>query len=105
MIAIYARVSSKQQDQRAQMNELRAWAKGQEEPAEFYSERESGTSMDRPEWRRLWGDLLAGKVTKLVCWRVDRLGRTARGLLGRRGELGGRRGGVLRPCGGAVVCS
>jgi DNA invertase Pin-like site-specific DNA recombinase len=25
MIAIYARVSSKQQDQRAQMNELRAW--------------------------------------------------------------------------------
>jgi DNA invertase Pin-like site-specific DNA recombinase len=29
MIAIYARVSSKQQDERAQMNELKVWAKGQ----------------------------------------------------------------------------
>jgi DNA invertase Pin-like site-specific DNA recombinase len=61
MIAVYARVSSKRQDQRAQMDELRAWAKGQEEPAEFYSERESGTSMERPEWRRLWRDLLADR--------------------------------------------
>jgi predicted site-specific integrase-resolvase len=60
MIAVYARVSSKQQDQRAQMNELRAWAKGQDEPAEFYSERESGTSMERPEWHHETG-LLADR--------------------------------------------
>src|SRR6516164_5569478 len=95
MIAIYARVSSKQQDQRAQINELKAWAKRQDEPAEFYSERESGTSMDRPEWQRLWGDLLAGKISKLVCWRIDRLGRTARGLLELRDELIERRIGFL----------
>src|SRR5262249_59815104 len=97
MIAVYARVSSKQQDQRAQMNELRGWAKGQDEPAEFYSERESGTSMQRPEWQRLWRDLLAGQVSKLVCWRIDRLGRTARGLLELRGGLIQRRDRVLRP--------
>jgi DNA invertase Pin-like site-specific DNA recombinase len=95
MIAIYARVSSKQQDQRAQMNELKAWAKGQDEEATFYSERESGTSMDRPEWQRLWSDLLAGKISKLVCWRIDRLGRTARGLLELRDELVERRIGFL----------
>jgi DNA invertase Pin-like site-specific DNA recombinase len=95
MIAIYARVSSKQQDQRAQMNELRAWAKGQDEGVAVYSERESGTSMDRPEWQRLWSDLLAGKITKLVCWRIDRLGRTARGLLELRDELIERRIGFL----------
>jgi DNA invertase Pin-like site-specific DNA recombinase len=83
MIAIYARVSSKQQDQRAQMHELEAWAASQDDAVTFYSERESGTSMDRPEWQRLWRDLLAGKIRKLVCWRIDRLGRTARGLLDR----------------------
>jgi hypothetical protein len=105
MIAVYARVSSKQQDQRAQTHELRAWAKGQEEPAEFYSERESGTSMDRPEWQRLWADLLAGKITKLVCWRIDRLGRTARGLLELRDGDPSARAWTLKPravasCGG-----
>jgi DNA invertase Pin-like site-specific DNA recombinase len=53
MIAVYARVCSKRQDQRAQTNELKAWAKGQDEAAEFYSKRVSGTSMDRPEWQRI----------------------------------------------------
>jgi DNA invertase Pin-like site-specific DNA recombinase len=95
MIGIYARVSTKQQDQRAQTNELRAWAKGQDEPEEFYSERENGTSMDRPEWRRLWSNLMAGRISKLVCWRIDRLGRTARGLLELRDELIERRIGFL----------
>jgi DNA invertase Pin-like site-specific DNA recombinase len=99
MIAVYARVSSMQQDQRAQMNELKAWAKGQEEPAEFFSERESGTSMDRPEWLRLWSDLLAGRISKLVCWRIDRLGRTARGLLELRDALIERRIGFLSASG------
>jgi DNA invertase Pin-like site-specific DNA recombinase len=94
MIAVYARVSSKQQDQRAQTNEL-AWAKGQDEDVEFYSERESGTSMNRPEWQRLWSDLLAERISKLVCWRIDRLGRTARGLLELRDELVERRIGFL----------
>jgi DNA invertase Pin-like site-specific DNA recombinase len=77
------------------MNELRAWAKGQDEPAEFYSERESGTTMNRTEWQRLWRDVLSGRVTKLVCWRIDRLGRTARGLLELRDTLIERRIGFL----------
>jgi DNA invertase Pin-like site-specific DNA recombinase len=77
------------------MHELKAWANGQDEPVTFYSERESGTSMDRPEWQRLRRNLLAGKITKLVCWRIDRLGRTARGLLALRDELVERRIGFL----------
>jgi DNA invertase Pin-like site-specific DNA recombinase len=51
--------------------------------------------MDRPAWQRLWRDLLAGKISKLVCWRIDRLGRTARGLLELRDELVERRIGFL----------
>ena len=34
--------------------------------------------MDRPGWKQLEDDIRAGKVAKLVCWKLDRLGRTAR---------------------------
>jgi DNA invertase Pin-like site-specific DNA recombinase len=36
--------------------------------------------MDRPGWRKLEADIAADKVAKLVVWRLDRLGRTAKGL-------------------------
>jgi DNA invertase Pin-like site-specific DNA recombinase len=36
--------------------------------------------MDRPGWNRLEADMIAGKVAKIVVWRLDRLGRTAAGL-------------------------
>jgi DNA invertase Pin-like site-specific DNA recombinase len=36
--------------------------------------------MDRPGWKRLKADIAAGKVTKIVVWRLDRLGRSAAGL-------------------------
>ena len=31
-------------------------------------------------WNRLWADVLAGRVTRIVVWRLDRLGRLASGL-------------------------
>jgi DNA invertase Pin-like site-specific DNA recombinase len=36
--------------------------------------------MDRPGFRRLMADIEAGLVETLVVWRLDRLGRTAKGL-------------------------
>jgi DNA invertase Pin-like site-specific DNA recombinase len=36
--------------------------------------------MDRPGWNKLQGELEAGKVAGVVVWRLDRLGRTAKGL-------------------------
>src|SRR5436309_998086 len=36
--------------------------------------------MDRPGFNRLLADLQAGKVARVVVWRLDRLGRTAQGL-------------------------
>ncbi len=36
--------------------------------------------MDRPGWQRLQAAIEAGKISKVVCWRLDRLGRTAAGL-------------------------
>lgn len=43
--------------------------------------------MDRPGWNRLMTDVQAGKVGKVVCWRIDRLGRTAKGLTALFDEL------------------
>jgi DNA invertase Pin-like site-specific DNA recombinase len=36
--------------------------------------------MDRPGWRKLEAAINGCEVSKLVCWRLDRLGRTANGL-------------------------
>jgi hypothetical protein len=38
-------------------------------------------TMDRPGWNRLIANIEAGKVSKVVCWRLDRCGRTAKGLV------------------------
>jgi DNA invertase Pin-like site-specific DNA recombinase len=98
MQAVYVRVSSKAQDTKSQEPELRAWAKIQAENGEavqWYSDKFTGTSMERPGWERLWADVLAGKVTKIVCWRLDRLGRTSRGLVTLRDELVARKIGFV----------
>ncbi len=49
-------------------------------PVKWYREKFTGTTMDRPAWKRVDADMAAGKVSKLVVWRMDRLGRTAAGL-------------------------
>lgn len=81
-IAIYVRVSSKKQDTRSQTPDLKRWveAYADDQPVKWYTEKFTGTTMDRPAWQRLEADMAAGKVAKLVVWRMDRLGRTAAGL-------------------------
>ena len=81
-IAVYLRVSSNRQDVRSQEPDLQRWveafADGQD--VRWYREVASGTSMERPTWRRLEADFTSGRISKLVVWRLDRLGRTAAGL-------------------------
>ena len=36
--------------------------------------------MDRPSWKTLEAAIRSGKVNTVVVWRIDRLGRTAKGL-------------------------
>jgi len=79
-IAIYVRVSSKKQDHRSQLPDLQRWADGQAEPVRWYKDKQSGKTMARPGWQWLETDIVAGKVSKIVTWRLDRLGRTAAGL-------------------------
>ena len=80
-IAIYLRVSSRRQDTRSQEPDLRRWAEVfADAPVKWYQEKFSGKTMERPGWRRLEADMIAGLVSKIVVWRLDRLGRTAAGL-------------------------
>lgn len=81
-IAIYMRVSTVGQDHRSQKADLERWAKAfaTEEPAIWYVDKASGSSMERPAWRELEANVRGGAVSRIVVWRLDRLGRTAAGL-------------------------
>jgi DNA invertase Pin-like site-specific DNA recombinase len=81
-VAIYLRVSSgKGQETRSQEPDLQTWAKAQPEEVVWYRDRFTGTTMERPGLERLLADVRSGKVSKVCVWRLDRLGRTAKGLL------------------------
>jgi len=101
-IAIYVRVSSKKQDHKSQIPDLKQWAESQTAPVKWYNDKFSGKTMRRPGWEKLEGDLRAGKISKLVCWRLDRLGRTARGLLGLFDELQQRKVDLVCVVGGVM---
>lgn len=81
LVAIYVRVSSRQQDTRSQEPDLNRWVEAYADaPVAWYRDKFTGKTMERPGWRRLEADMIAGKVSKIVVWRLDRLGRTAAGL-------------------------
>jgi DNA invertase Pin-like site-specific DNA recombinase len=86
-VAIYLRVSSNRQDHRSQKPDLERWAKAQDRPFKWYKDKFTGRTMDRPGWNDLQRDIDAGEVSAVVCWRIDRLGRTAKGLTSLFSEL------------------
>ena len=94
-IAVYIRVSSKNQDTRSQEPDLKRWAQSQDKPVKWYGDKFTGKTMDRPGWSKLEADIRAGKVSTVVCWRLDRLGRTAKGLTALFQELQDRRVGLV----------
>lgn len=79
-VAIYVRVSTNQQSTKSQEPDLERWANGQEEPVKWYEDKFTGKTMDRPGWNKLEEAISKGKVSTVVVWRLDRLGRTADGL-------------------------
>ncbi len=55
MIAIYTRVSSRKQDTRSQLSDLKRWiaAHADEQTVRWYRDKASGKTMERPGWQRL----------------------------------------------------
>ena len=80
-VAMYLRVSkTRGQDTRSQKPDLERWAAAQGSPVKWYADRFTGKTMDRPGWNRLQAAIDGGEVSAVVVWRIDRLGRTAKGL-------------------------
>ena len=81
-IVVYVRVSSAKQDMRSQKPDLERWVQAFADGRDvtWYTDTATGKTMDRPGWKRLESDIDTGKVSTVVCWRLDRLGRTASGL-------------------------
>jgi len=94
-VAIYVRVSSKTQDQRSQLPDLEKWAKMQDDEVVWYRDKATGKTMDRPAWNKLVHAIETGNVVKVVVWRLDRLGRTAKGLTALFDELYNRKVGLF----------
>lgn len=87
-VGVYLRVSStKGQETRSQEPDLQTWAKAQPDESVWYKDRFTGTTMTRPGLDRLLADVRSGKISKICVWRLDRLGRTAKGLLTLLDEL------------------
>ncbi len=96
-IAVYVRVSTAAQDQRSQLPDLKRWveAYADGQPGQWYQDKASGRSMDRPGWHKLTEAMRAGSLSRVVCWRLDRLGRTASGLTALFDELQHRKVGLV----------
>ena len=88
-VAVYVRVSSKAQDAASQKADLDRWiaAQGKGVEVKRYADKFTGKTMDRPGWSKLMAAARAGHVAKIVVWRLDRLGRTAKGLTALFDEL------------------
>lgn len=79
-VAIYERVSSRTQNTKSQRPDLERWTNGCDQPVKWYRDTSTGKTMDRDAWNKLDEQIRKGKVSTIVVWRLDRLGRTASGL-------------------------
>jgi DNA invertase Pin-like site-specific DNA recombinase len=78
MIGVYLRVSTKDQDTRSQRAEIEQYIKANgiaDELVTWYEDQETGTTLKRPEFDRLQGDIFAGKVKTVI---VNTTSRTTR---------------------------
>jgi len=82
-VALYARVSTTQQDPDVQLRELRslADARGWTITKEYVDAGISGATTSRPELSRLLADAHKGCFAGILVWRLDRLGRSLRHLV------------------------
>lgn len=93
--AMYVRVSSRDQTHASQLPDLERWVAAHGAKVEWFKDTFTGKSMDRPGLEKLLESMRAGNVERIVVWRLDRLGRTARGLTALFEELRERNVGLV----------
>jgi DNA invertase Pin-like site-specific DNA recombinase len=87
--AIYARVSTFEQHEENQLAELRKYveARGWELVREYVDKGISGAKESRPALVQLLRDAKRRRLDVVVCWRLDRLGRSLKHLITLLDEL------------------
>jgi DNA invertase Pin-like site-specific DNA recombinase len=81
-VAIYARVSTQDQDPQMQLRELRAYAKSRAFTVAYeFIDHLSGTTSVRPELSKLWQTARARKIDTVLVWKFDRFARSTKQLI------------------------
>lgn len=61
---------------KSQEKDLKALASTREGEIAWFKDSATGTNFDRPDWLKLEHAINSGKVSEVIVWRLDRLGRT-----------------------------
>ena len=80
-LAAYCRVSSRHQKADSQVAEIKKWldAHGYDGgQVEWFIDKETGKTLQRPEFERLQKAIFAGQVSTVIVWKLDRLSRRLR---------------------------
>src|SRR6266481_1030671 len=86
--AVYARVSTLDQQPENQLAELRRYVEARGwTPVEYIDRGVSGSKERRPALDRIVADAKRRRFDVLVCWRLDRLGRSLKHLITLLDEL------------------
>ena len=89
--AIYVRDSSKEQTHASQLPDLERWAAAHDGACTWFKDTFTGKTMNRPGMEKLIAELHTFRLERIVVWRLDRLGRTTKGLCELFDELQERR--------------
>lgn len=80
-VAVYLRVSSRQQRTDAQRPDVERWLKGQgnkKKDVRYFEDKESGKTLSRPAFEDLQQAIFNGEIKTVVVWKLDRLARKQR---------------------------
>jgi DNA invertase Pin-like site-specific DNA recombinase len=81
-VAIYARVSTQDQDPQMQLRELRAYAKSRTFTVAYeFIDHVSGATSERPQLSQLWHTARARKIDTVLVWKFDRFARSTKQLI------------------------
>ena len=78
-VAVYTRISTDFPREDGQAKALGQYVAGHGfKTVRWYRDKVSGKDVERPAMARLRSDILAGKVSAVLCWKLDRLSRSLR---------------------------
>jgi putative DNA-invertase from lambdoid prophage Rac len=87
-VAIYARVSTADQDCALQLHELRDYAKRRKWDVHAeYVDTITGKAAQRPALDKLMKDAREKRVDVVICWKIDRFGRSVKNFTEHVGRL------------------